>query len=359
VSLFSSVLIPVTVLAIAGLAIALPLLSVLPLRTLFGLAATGTPGPALRAAAVLACIGTVVAIPLSVVESVRQAYQELHVNNVLNTLSNAILCVGLLLVARLQPTLPAFVAVTAFTPLVVRVLNAALLLHQRPYLLAVRQSVSWSQARWLARDGLSYMGAAAIAGVLLYQWPVYYMARARAPLESSRFAVFFQLILFTLYFGTTFALPFWGAIADAVARADYPWITKLVRRARVAALAYGICASVAFGLTANLVLSLWLHRPFYVGRRLCWLGGFYVLLAMWENVHWPLALGLGAMRAASGAVFGRAVAFAASVPLVISNGDVGLMVALCTSVIAITAWYYPVLLARTFAARCQGAEVRE
>ena len=246
--LLRSVLIPLIALAIAGLAIALPLLSTLPLRTLFGLAATSTPGPALRAAAVLACIGTVVAIPLSVVESVRQAYQELHVNNLLSALFNAMLCLGLLLASWLHPTLPAFVAVTAFTPLGVRVLNAALLFHGRPYLLAMRQSVSWSQVRWLARDGLSYMGAAAIAGVLLYQWPVYYMARVRAPLESSRFAVFVQLILVALSFGTSLALPLWGAIADACARADYAWIRKLVRRARVAALAYGICGLIVFGL---------------------------------------------------------------------------------------------------------------
>jgi hypothetical protein len=205
------------------------------------------------------------------------------------------------------------------------------------------------------------MSAAAIASVLLYQWPVYYMARTCAPLESSKFAVFLQLILFTIYVGTNLALPLWGAIADAVARADYPWITKVVRWTRVAALAYGICALIVFGLTANFVLNLWLHRPFYADRRLCWLGGFYILLAMWENVHWPMALGLGAMRAASGAVFWRAVAFAASVPLVISSGDAdaGLMGALCISVIATTAWYYPVLLARTFAARWQGEEIRE
>src|ERR1035441_6395578 len=54
-SLFRSVLITVIAFAIAGLAIALPLLLVLPLPTLFGLAATATPGPTLRAAAVLAC----------------------------------------------------------------------------------------------------------------------------------------------------------------------------------------------------------------------------------------------------------------------------------------------------------------
>src|ERR1039458_5238464 len=148
-SLLYSALFPVIALAIVALAIALPLLSVLPLRTVFGLAATATPERALRTAAVLACIGVFVAVPLSVVESVRQAYQELHVNNLLNTLSNAILCSGLLLASWLDPTLPVFVAVTAFGPLVVRVLNAALLFHRRPYLLAMCRSVPLSQARCL------------------------------------------------------------------------------------------------------------------------------------------------------------------------------------------------------------------
>lgn len=358
-SLFRSALLPVIALAIAGLAVTLPLLSVLPLQTLFGLAATGTSGQALRAAAVLACIGTVASVPLTVVESVRQAYQEMHVNNLLNALANGILCLGLFLASWLSPTLPAFVAVTVFALLLVRVLNAALLFHRRPYLFAMRGSVSWLQARRLAGDGLSYIGALGIGSMLVYQWPIYFMARVRSPLESSRFAVFFQLIIFALAFGASFALPLWGALADAVARADYAWIRIVVRRARAASLAYGICGLVGFGLAANSVLRFWLHRPLYVDGKLCWLGGLYVLLATWENVHWPLALGLGAMRAASGAAFWRAAAFGVSVPLVISHGGAGLMVALCTSVIAITAWFYPVLLARTFAARCRSTEVRE
>jgi O-antigen/teichoic acid export membrane protein len=351
-SLLRSVLIPLIALAFVGLAVTLPVLLALPLPTLFGLAATATSESGLRAAVVLACIGTVVAIPLSVAESVRQAYQEMHVNNLLGTLSNVLLLLGLFLASWLAPTLTAFVAVTVFGPLLVRILNVALLLHRRPYLLNMCRRVSWSQSRGLAHDGLCYMAAAAIASVLLYQWPVYYMARTRPPLESSRFAVFLQLILFTLWFGTSLAVPLWGAIADAVARADYTWVTKLVRQTRVAALAYGICALVVFGFRANFILSLWLHRPFNLGGGLCWLGGLYILLALWEGVHWPIALGLGAMRAASGAVFWRAVAFAASVPLVMSHGDLGLMVALCTSIIVVTAWYYPVLLARAFYVKC-------
>jgi O-antigen/teichoic acid export membrane protein len=344
--LLRSALFPLVALTFTGLLIALPVLLLLSPRALFGLAATATSGPAIRVASVLACIGTLAAIPLSVFESVRQAYQELHINNLLNGLSNGILCLGLLLASWIEPTLPAFVAVTVLGPLAARILNALLLFRKRSYLFNVSQSFSWLQTRRLVRDGLSYVGAVGIGNLLIYQWPVYYMARTRAPLESSSFAVLVQLIIFILAFGTSFALPLWGAIADAVARGDYRWIKTVVRRARLASLVYGFCGLLALGFSTNAILTLWLHRPFHTGGALCWLAGFYVFAAMWENIHWPLALGLGAMRPASSAVFWRAIAFAVSVPLVISYGAPGLMVALSVSVIALTAWYYPVLLGR-------------
>jgi O-antigen/teichoic acid export membrane protein len=356
--LLAATLMPLSALAILALSTALPLLWILPLQTLFGLAAATAPQQALRAAALIACVGTIAAIPLSVMDSARQAYQEMHISNLFGTLSNVILCVGLLLTAWFAPTLPAFVAVTALSPLAVRLLNATLLFVRRPYLLALHRGCgSWPLVRRLAGDGLSYMGAAAIASVLVYQWPVYYMARVRPPLESSTFAVYLQLILLALSFGTSIAQPLWAAVADATARADRLWVARVVRRARAAALVYGVCGLLALGLMMNVLLKLWLHRPIYVQPAARWLAGAYLLLATWEYVHWPLALGLGAMRAASGMVFLRAVAFAASVPLVISHGAVGLMVSLCASVIAITAWYYPLLLARTLAVRCQLAEV--
>jgi O-antigen/teichoic acid export membrane protein len=348
---------PLVVIAAAGLAIGFPLLSALPLRTLFGLAATVESGSALRVAALLACVGTVAAVPLSAVESVRQAYQELHVNNVLNTLCNALLCVGLLVTSWLKPTLPAFVAVIVFVPLALRFINAALLFHQRPYLLALRPRVRWSQAASLIRDGLSYMGAAAIAGVLVYQWPVYYMGRVRPPIETSQFAVYTQLLLLTLSLSTNLSLPLWGAIADACARRDYRWVTTLVRRARLGALAYGFSGMVVFGLGSNFILRIWLHKTFPVSGRLSWLAGIYVLLATWETVHWPMALGLGAIRPASAALFWRTVGFAVSVPFVISYGATGLIAALCVSIAAATLWFYPLLLDRT-SSRFQPAEAR-
>jgi O-antigen/teichoic acid export membrane protein len=345
-NIFRSALLPVIAISIVALTISLPLLLLLPLRTIFGIASTATSEEALRTAVVLACIGTVVAIPLSVVENVRQAYQELHINNVFNAFSNALVCFGLLVAARTKPTLTTFVAVTVLAPVVVRITNAGLLLHRRPYLVTLRWSTPWLHVKPLARDGFSYICAVALASALLYQWSVYYMTRSRPALESSRFAVFLQLIIIALSFGTSLTLPLWGAIADAAARADYAWTAMVVRRIRIASLAYGFFILIIFGLMANPLLHIWLHRPFHTSAGLRWLGGFYVLLAIWENVHWILALGFGAMRSASRAILWRAVVFAAFVPFAASHGTVWLMFTFCASVLAITAWYCPLQLTR-------------
>ena len=346
-SLLGATLIPMGAVAILALCIALPLLWLLPLKILFGLAATTTSPQALRTAALLACIGTVAAVPLSVMDSARQAYQEMHISNLFGTLSNVILCAGLLLTAWFVPTLPAFVAVTALSPLAVRLLNAALLFVRRPYLLAVRRGCgSWLLVRRLAGDGFSYMGAAVFGNVLIYQWPVYYMARVRPPRDSSTFAVYLQLILLALSFGVSIAQPLWAAVADATARADCLWAAKVVRRARAAALAYGACGLLALGLKMHVLLRLWLHRPIHVQPVACWLAGAYLLLATWEYVHWSLSLGFGAMRPASHLVFLRAALFAAFVPFAAQYGQVGIMALLCASVILVTAWSFPRLLTR-------------
>jgi len=346
-SLLASTLIPVGVIAAVGFCIALPLLWLVPLRLLFGAAATAAPPKTMRMAAALACVGTIAVIPLSVADSARQAYQEMHLNNLFGALTNAIVCVGMLLTAWLVPTLPAFVAVTAFSPLAVRLLSATALFIRRPYLLAGRRTHgSPALFKCLTGDGLSYMGAAVIANILLYQWPVYYMARVRPPLDSSTFAVYVQLILLVLFFGVSLGQPLWPAIADAVARADLTWVVGAVRRARAVSLAYGACGLLALALMTNVLLRLWLHRPIYVKPLACWLGGAYLLLATWEFVHWPLSLGLGAMRPASHLVLLRAAAFAVCVPFATRYGQVGVLALLCASVIFISAWSFPRLLTR-------------
>lgn len=343
----SSTLLPLIAIGIVATAVALPALLVLPLPMLFGLAASATPGTALRTAAIIAGIATLIALPISAIESVRQAYQEVHVNNLFGALSNTILLGGFLLTSWLTPTLPAFVAVVAFAPPAVRIVNAALLFHGRPYLLSMHRGFCWNWIRRLTGDGASYVGATTAGAALLYHWPVYLMARVRPPLESSTFAMLVQLIVLALSFAMGFAQPLWGATADAVARSDRKWVEIAIRRGRISSLAYAVCVLLVFGLLGSSVLTIWLHTPLYIDGRVCWVAGAYVLLAMWEFIHWPFTLGLGALRVASGAQLCRSAVFGAAVPFVVVHGALGLMVALCASVIFTTAWYYPLLLARS------------
>lgn len=346
-NLLFTTLIPIGAIAGIALCITLPLLLLLPLKLLFGLAAATIPPQALRTAAVLACIGTLVAVPLSVTDNVRQAYQEMHIINLIGIAYNVVFGAGLLLTAWLSPTLPAFVGVMVFTPLLFRIVNGALLARARPYLLNLPAGWgSWALMRRLARDGLSYMSAASIVNILLYQWPIYYMARVRPAQESSLFAVYLQLILLALSFGASFALPLWSAMADAKARADNRWIVESVRRAQQASLGFGACIPLAFGLGMNVLLRLWLHRPIHITSIACWLAGAYFLLALWEQVHWPIVLGLGKIRVASNLVFLRVILFAPFVPLAVRYGQSGVMALLCASGALTTAWGYPRIMSR-------------
>ena len=345
VELLGSTVIPIVVLAALALCVTLPLIMVASPKLLLGASASVASPQALRTATLFACIGTLLSVPLSVVENVRQAYQEIHIQNLFGTLSNALLCIGLLMAAWFTPTLAGFVAVAALLPTTVRLVNALSLFARRPYLMSMcKRPLSLSSMRHLAGDGVSYMAAAAFANILIYQWPIYYMARTRPPLESSTFAVCVQFFFLLLSFCVSLALPLWPAVADAVARADRPWVLRTIRSARVLALASGAAGLLILGFTMNAAITIWLHRPFHVSSAVCWLFGCYLLLAIWEYVHWPLTLGHGAIRAASKLVFLRSVMFAALVPFAARYGPTGVVALLCASIVAVSAGWFPWLL---------------
>jgi O-antigen/teichoic acid export membrane protein len=190
------------------------------------------------------------------------------------------------------------------------------------------------------------MGAAALANVFIYQWPVYYIARVRPTDESSTFAVLIDLVLLAMSFGVSLSQPLWAAIADAAARGDREWIRRVIVKARGSALTYGAACMLTFGLGANQILNLWLRRSLRVPPDVCWFAGIYLLLAVWEYVHWPLMLGLGAMRRASNLVFLRAVVAAGLTALGGRTGSRTVMATLCISIVLTSAWLYPRFLRR-------------
>ena len=333
---------PLVALCLLGAMVVLPVICLTPLRTLFG--RVGASGyPELRTAVVIAAIATLTAVPFSAVMFLRQAYQEMHISNLVSAVTNGLLCIGLLLAARRSNSVAVFVALFVLMPLIGQAINLTWLFCQRKFLLRGISRKSLRESRHLLGDGVRFV-AADFAGMLLYQWPVYWIARTEFAATSSWFAICMQATVLQLVFGIGFMMPIWPSTADAVARRDYDWLHNTIRKGRIVITTVGIGAFLAMLFLGQRMIDLWLRKPLRLEWPVRGLMGLYVLLALWEFYHLMLAYGFGHLREAASAVFFRSVAFALALPLLMRLGGVPLLwCGLCCSALW-TAWRLPRLI---------------
>jgi O-antigen/teichoic acid export membrane protein len=339
-SLFIAGLLPLASICIVALALAIPVGLMIPLPVLLGEAArTNVCG--LREALLLACAVTLVSLPFTLVDSLRQAYQELHVTYLIGSVANAALCGGLLSAAHARAGLPVFVALLTGVPLAATLLNGWLLAARRPYLFNAWSGYHIRQSLELASDGFRYL-AAGFSYLLVYQWPVYLMARSRPAAESATFAVSVQMVLLPLSFLAGAVQPFWGTAAEATARGDEEWVRVQLRRSRRAAVAAGLVLGVSMAIWGEQVANVWLGKRVELGRDLRIWAGVYLLLAIWEYLHFVFALGVGKLREGATMAFTRSAGFALFAPVLVSLwGGTGAWLGLCVSIAIYTAWRLP------------------
>lgn len=336
---------PLVIACVVGAAIVIPTVALLPLSTLFGrVGATGSWD--LRVAAVIAVSMTLATIPLNAVGYLRQAYQEMHLTNLLGTGFNALLLIALLVAARRTTALSVFVAIVLLIPLGYSTLNFVLLMVQRPFLLRKQKRIGWEEKRRLLVDGIRFLSAA-FAPAFFFQWPVYWIARTQPVSTSSLFAICIQAIILPLGFVYGFMQPLWSSTADALAKADHHWIDGQIRKGRALIVAVGGCAFFMYLFFGERVLHIWLRKPVTLDWQVRGLMGAYILLAMWEQYHFYIALGFGRLREATEAQFQRAIVFGLAVPLLTVIGGVrALWIGMCCSILFWTAWRLPSILQR-------------
>jgi len=339
-NLFIAGLLPLASICIVALALAIPAGLMIPLPVLLGEAARTNVG-GLREALLLACAVTLVSLPFTLVGSLRQAYQELHVTYLIGAAGNAALCGGLLSAARARAGLPVFVALFTGVPLAATLLNGWLLAARRPYLFNAWGRYHIRQSLELASDGFRYL-AAAFSYLLVYQWPVYLMARSRPAAESAAFAVSVQMVLLPLSFLAGAVQPFWGTAAEATARGDAEWVRVQLRRSRRAAVVAGLVLGVSMAIWGEQAANVWLGRRVELGPDLRMWAGVYLLLAIWEYLHFVFALGVGKLREGATMEFTRSAGFALLAPVLVPLwGGTGVWLGLCVSIAVYTAWRLP------------------
>ncbi|HLY41331.1 MAG TPA: hypothetical protein VKR52_08955 [Terracidiphilus sp.] len=336
-------LVPLFLLCALGSIAVIPIVAFVPLSTLFGKVAAAA-SPDLRVAALIAVSATLAAIPLASVSFLRQAYQELHVSNLISAGANLFLLAALLVAARRSTAVAVFVAVFVLIPLSANAINFGLLFGQRPFLLRLERKTVWEHSRHLLADGIRYVSAS-FSNVLVYQWPVYWIVKNLPASTSSTFAICVQAIVLPIGFVLGFFQPLWSSTADAMARADHDWVSRQMRRGRAVTMAFGGCAFLTMLVFGERLLHLWLRKPIVLDWAVRGMMGFYIALAVWESFHFITALGMGRLREATMAVFQRAIGFAVAVPVLTMIGGVrALWLGLCCSILFWTAWRLPKLL---------------
>lgn len=341
--LVQAVLVPLALMCLLGFIVAIPLVAFLPLSTLFGrVGATGSLD--LRIAALIAFTATLAAVPVSAVGFLRQAYQEMHFSYLVGAASNALLCIALVVAAKQSTSLAVFVAIFVLVPLGGNALNFVCLLRQRRFLLRRQGAIAWKDRSHLLTDGIHFLGAS-FTSVLVYQWPVYWMARSTPASNSSLFAICIQATVLQLGFVSGLLLPMWSPVADARARAEHHWLDIQVKRGRAVVVAVGGSALLTMLFFGERLIHLWLRKPIALGWQIRGLIGAYILLAIWESFHFIVALGFGRLREATTAVFQRSCVFALAVPLLAAlGGPKAIWCGMCFSILLWTAWRLPRLL---------------
>jgi O-antigen/teichoic acid export membrane protein len=334
---------PLILLFLLGLIVFIPIVASFPLSLLFGKVVTsGSPG--LRLAALIAVSATLISIPLSAIVFLRQAYQEMHFTNLIAAGFNLCLCVALLLAAQRSTSVALFVSLFVLIPLGASTLNHWLFFSRRPFLLRTKGQRVWGESRQLLADGIRFLGAG-FSNVLIFQWPVYWVARTQSVTTSSLFAICMQATILPLSFVYGFMQPLWSSTADALAKEDHHWIDGQIKNGRALIVAVGGCAFVTYIFFGQRVLHLWLRKPVTLDWPVRGLMGAYILLAIWEQYHFYIALGFGRLREATAAQFQRAVVFGLAVPLLTAIGGVkALWIGMCCSILFWTAWRLPRLL---------------
>ncbi len=334
---------PLIALCLIGIAVILPVVASLSPKTLLGKAGAGNVLD-LHAAILIAVTVALASIPLSSIDILRQAFQELHISNLLGAASNVVVCIALLIAAHYSMALTAFIAAFTLPPLAFKMGNSGCLFGRKRYLLRRPDRFPRLESQRLLGDGLRYV-LASFSFVLVYQWPVYWIARTLPARQSAPFAISIQIVLLSLSFALGFLRPMWSSTADAYARRDYAWLDRQIKKGRLTVVLTGVAVLAAMLLLGQQMVRFWIRQPILLGWQTRGLIGALIVLSIWEQFHFLLTLGLGQLRKAAIAIFQRAFVFALAVPLLAAlGGPKALLCGICCSIVFWTAWRLPRLL---------------
>jgi O-antigen/teichoic acid export membrane protein len=211
----------------------------------------------LKTACALTLTFFVINVPLSLLPSVYNAYQDGYYANVWSIVSNLVALIALITVTQFHGGLPSLVAALSGTRAIVGFANAYQVFCRRyTWLFPLPSAVKWACIKRLFKLGGKYM-VTQLAGLGIYQSQPMIITQMLGPSKVVIFVVAYKIIALPVdlvYMGT---VPFVSAFGEARARGDWSWIKGAYRRTTLASIGLGVPMAAAIALAAKPLIRIW------------------------------------------------------------------------------------------------------
>lgn len=196
-------------------------------------------------------------IPLSLLGSIYNAYQDGFVSNVWSIAINGLSLISLIVVSRIHGGLPQLILALSGTRALVLVANAyhAFFVRYR-WLAPALSAVRWSCIKRLLTLGGKYM-VTQLAGLGIYQSQPMIITQLLGPSYVVIFVIAQKIITLPMDLVFMATSPFISAFGEAKARRDWKWIKSAYLNSTKLSLLAGAPLTIAIALAAKPIIRIW------------------------------------------------------------------------------------------------------
>lgn len=221
-------------------------------------------------AILLLCI--VLTVPVSVGARVLTAYQLAYMANIWDVFAKLLIFAGVFLVIHFNGGIPGVVGAVVGSPVITGIgCSLFALLYVMPGLRPTLSCVDRDAAAFIARKGVLFLVLQLVAAFAFASDNII-ITRALGADQVAGYAVARTLFQFLVMPISLLLMPLWPAYGEALARKDYPWVRKTLRRTILFSIAASIMGGLLLVLLGPTLLHYWVHDRVHASYTL--LAGF-------------------------------------------------------------------------------------
>jgi O-antigen/teichoic acid export membrane protein len=227
----------------------------IPWRAVFQVSAATTTQE-LQMACGLTLLFFVMAFPLSIQNSIYNAYQDGFLANIWGIAANALSLAALVFVSFTHGGLPQLVLALSGTRTLVSIANCFFLFRRYRWLVPAPSAVRLDCVKRLFHLGSKYL-VTQLASLGIYQSQPMIITQILGPSKVVIFVVAYKIISLPMDLAYMATQPFISAFGEAKARKDWHWIDGAYKNAVKAACTIGLPLALVLGLAAKPLIKIW------------------------------------------------------------------------------------------------------